>query len=382
MCNILASLEYLLASIVMARPKGSFYQVILDADPPSHSQYEIAVERVKKSPSEVAIDEETELELFLDFATTAVRLNRFFGILTHHQISNNVADEIILNLLLPILHADDDQAHPAMVTQIIISSVPILMRPATKRLDGLIKAIFATSNIMERMIADAKGALVVKDWLNNREDLFQDPLLLRSFMDRLMKLCESCTHDHKTGFLSKRWAELLQLTTLLESLNLELERTQAAHAQGFHRTAMASSLKRLDESDKKTMKSQDSRSLIFPTISPEISTALGSFGISLPRSSRSLQIAIDRLMLEETFSLLKVAAETFPCRPCNEALASPAKDIDITKGDDANLAKPPFKSTLDSSFFGRRVGNWKVLLSAQAIKDVVGANHAGTCPFN
>jgi hypothetical protein len=23
-----------------------------------------------------------------------------------------------------------------------------------------------------------------------------------------------------------------------------------------------------------------------------------------------------------------------------------------------------------------------VLLSAQAIKDVVGANHAGTCPFN
>lgn len=355
----------------MTRPKGSFFHVILETDSPSHSQYEISIERMKKTPSEVAMDETTQDELFWDFPTSAVKLHQFFKHLDHHEISRALADDIILNLLLPILHACGELAHPAAVSQIIIASMPSLRHRATTSLGSLIRAILVTSDLIERVVTDVKGGLVVKGWLEHHGGIFQDPALLYSFTQRIMTLCESCTHDHQTSAISKRWEEILELKSSLESLNLEFERTQVTNAQECYSTAMASSLKRLDEDDKKTLKSQGSQPPVFPSIPSELSAALESIGIPVPRSQRSLQLAIERLKVEETFAVVKAAIDSFPCRPCHEAVSDARRSPNLKKDTDVtDLANQSLVPSFDPSIFGRRVGVWKVVLSAQAVKDV------------
>jgi hypothetical protein len=355
----------------MTRPKGSFFHVILETDSPSYSQYEIAIERMKTKPWEVAVDEATQDELFWDFPTSAVKLNHFFENLGHHEISRAVADEITLNLLLPIVHACGELAHPAAVSRIIIASMPSLNHRATTSLGSLIKAILVTNDLIERVVTDVEGSLIVKDWLEHHGGTFQDSSLLYSFTQRIMLRCESCTHDHQISALSKRWEELLKLKSSLESLVLESERTQVAHAQEHYNTAMASGLKRLDEDDKKTLKNQGPEPLVFPIILPELSTALESIGLPVPRSHRSLQLVIERVRVEETFAVVKAAIESFPCRPCHEAVSDAQRSLNpVRETDVTDLANPSLIPSFDPSIFGRRVGIWKVVLSAQAVKDV------------
>jgi hypothetical protein len=105
----------------------------------------------------------------------------------------------------------------------------------------------------------------------------------------------------------------------------------------------------------------------------EIVELLGEFDLPAPVSWRMVRNTIEILDSDKTIPILCTVVGTFPCRLCNEAARNvswPTGGVNSTMRDDAAATHKPVLEVL-----GKRMGNWKVLLSKQ---------HAGSeslCPI-
>ena len=92
-----------------------------------------------------------------------------------------------------------------------------------------------------------------------------------------------------------------------------------------------------------------------------------------------LRNTIEILDSEKTIAILCTALETFPCRLCNEAARYVSWPVgganSATRADDSEAMHKPGLDVL-----GKRMGNWKVLLSKQALKSMQNLNRSGFAP--
>lgn len=359
----------------MTRLKNSFFDLILQAGFPSRSQFLMAIESVKSNPSQITIDEETQNDLVLDLDDVALRLKTFFDLLGYRETSKNLADVFVTNILLPVVHASGKLTRLETTTMVLISGLPIIRNSSATIICTLAKAILATQGLVERLITDHKGGQVMKEWIYNHRNSILDSSLLQSLTQRLMTLCETCTHDHGTTVLSKRWQDLMKAKTFLETVEPQLRQGGKETELNTQHIPLLDDLRQLKEDDKKTGKLRTRLPEDAFEIPADVSAGLISFGIERPRSLRTLSTALDRLKVDETFSLLRTAMDSFPCRPCLETICG-ARNL---RGFLENDGETNFeKLTLNSQVFGQRVGVWKVLLSAQALKDMRKIARSGT----
>lgn len=112
------------------------------------------------------------------------------------------------------------------------------------------------------------------------------------------------------------------------------------------------------------------------TLNDDLQMSLHEFGLQAPTSRNELQQTIQTLNGETTVLILRVIAETFPCKLCKEALslATPRTNSIFPAVSDKSLAAV---SNLQVDILGKLVGDWKVLLSVQALKSIQSLSCSG-----
>lgn len=193
-------------------------------------------------------------------------------------------------------------------------------------------------------------------------------------------MASSCTSDHGVAEGIQRWSALMSLKSSL----LELEHMHAQQTGKFQYQSSNSDLPllagmtQLIEDDKKTNRAKQQKpSDRLPDLKDDVVELLGAFDLPVPASCRMLRNTIERLESEETIAILCATVATFPCRLCNEAARHVSRPTgaanSVTRDEDAEAARKPGLDVL-----GKRMGNWKVLLSKQALKSIQDLNHSGS----
>lgn len=356
----------------MAQSTSDFLTLLQQTVSPTYSQYQAAADAVIEDPSLTKINEKALKDLFLDLGSVGPRLRSVLDILNLRRPSKKVADAIAYNLLLPLLLASQELDHQDEVTRIITSGITVILNCANTALEALAEALSESNGILERLVTDEKGGRALNRWVEDYEHSLQNPSVLQIFTQRLLDLCNSCTHDHGTSNLFDQW---LDLSTLKNSLELVGRDTQISQMQLSH-TAQCiplQNLKRLEEYDKKMSRSQ--QQLPAFDLPASILEGLAKFQLDAPKSLRTLDSVLESLKVRETLKVMRSAMKTFPCRPCNQATRKAGNPGDFFRTDTRRL------ETVDSAFnleiFGQRIGVWKVLLSAQALRDFRNLSHSG-----
>ncbi len=342
----------------MSNIDGFYIGLLLQVDEPKRSQYDYTVERIKRNPSVMALDECTQDRLFLDLGRVAHRFTCLFEIMGSSTIIKAVADRILSDLLIPLTRSHN-LVRPSIITKILVSGLQIVLKIPNKYLRDLAEALAATDELLECLTTDENGCQVIRKWVEDYESSIQEPSVLLCFTQRLMRLCDSCAHDHKTSDQSERLQKLLGLEVPLQDLRGDYLRTQEEN-QLNARTGPAL---------------QRSRPILMTDVPIEVSDSLASFDLRAPTSLRTLDIALESLRMDKTISILKSILQSFPCRPCQEALycSDVSKESHLDKTKDSEHLRPAFSTEI----FGRNAGVWKVLLSSQGVKDLKSACRSG-----
>ncbi|KAN0075758.1 hypothetical protein V8E54_007028 [Elaphomyces granulatus] len=127
---------------------------------------------------------------------------------------------------------------------------------------------------------------------------------------------------------------------------------------------LLASMTQLTTDDKKSHRArQQEPNQPVPDLKDEIVELLGEFDLPAPVSWRMVRNTIEILDSDKTIPILCTVVGTFPCRLCNEAARNvswPTGGVNSTMRDDAAATHKPVLEVL-----GKRMGNWKVLLSKQ-----------------
>lgn len=339
---------------------------------PSHSEYLNIAEGIITSKLQLVLDDDSKDQLSLDPEKAGDRILKLFNVISPRKISKKVADQLSSCLLLPIISAAHEIGNLEIVTKILISGISVVSGCSITILQQLAKAISETDVLLERISTDQNGHWVMKTFVEKFGKGVLDSDVLYSFTYRLMMLCDSCSHGHSTKILSEKWQELQRLRVFLAQLHSEFE---ARENERIREIPALSNLKPLGKDNKKGYKARTEDPSRLPNIPPNISRSLALFQVPEPRSLRALDTVISNLETETTLSILKSIMESFPCRPCNDVACGSVRLQEMlrTNTDEMKLIDTSF----DSEIFGQRVGDWKVLLSSQAVKELKNLTRSG-----
>lgn len=342
----------------MASGINSYINLLLHSDDPSHAQYCSVFYKIKTNPLELIFDEQVESQLLLDPENVIRRLEKLLKEFGSSGASQLVADQIVANILLPIVTGSHELG-PSKITNVLISGLYIVLQCPNPNLRNLGRAVSETEALLEMLVSHKQGSEVMKHWVRNQYRSICEFSVLRAFNHRLVTLCSNCTHDHGTRDQSEQWHQLLKLRELLLRLKEDFARTQAEN----------------DRHKKKNQKVKMSQRPLVPEIPTDVSTALALFGIqSRPTSERMVENILQRLETESSSSILKSIIISFPCRLCYETLdGTRARGDHHVKKNDEPLIAPTFNPEI----FGKRFGVWKVLLSSQAVKNIQSVSRSG-----
>lgn len=360
----------------MARFYNAFLDLLFQDEYPSPAQYHAVIESVMTQPSLTEIDEETQQRLFLDLNDAAPRLKDFLSSFDNDKINTEIANVVILNILEPIMsYVSAELTPPKTVIPIFISGLPSVLRCSKKTQEPLLKALSEADGLLEQLITDHRYSQRVKDWIGKHTYTPKVLSILWTFTQRLMSLHDTCTQDRHTKALSEQWLALSMLTENLEQRKLTYENNQSRNHLNAQDTRHLAGSRLLEEHDKKTSKGQSSLSTFAPQLSDDDLRSLDLFGIATPNSLRSTELALDILKSNETFKVLISVMNTFPCGSCNDSICNPdtaqqPSPVEIYR---TQQTDQPF----DPEIFARRIGVWKVLLSAQAVRDMRSLAHSG-----
>lgn len=342
----------------MASESNAYVNLLIQPDDPSHAQYRSVLYRIKTNPLELIFDEQAENQLLLDPENVIQRLEKLLQEFGSSGASQPVADQIVANILIPIVTASHDMG-PSKTTLVLILGLHIVLKCPNPNLRNLGRAVSETEALLEMLISHKRGSEIMKDWVRNQYHSICEFSVLRAFTHRLVTLCSNCTRDHGTRDQSEQWQQLLKLRELLLNLKEDFAKTRAEN----------------DKNKEKNQKVKLSHRPLVPEIPTEVSTALALFGIqSRPTSERMVDTILQRLESETTSSILKSIITSFPCRLCYETLdGTRARGDHHVKKDGERLIAPTFNPDI----FGKRFGVWKVLLSSQAVKNIQSASRSG-----
>lgn len=343
----------------MASGSNAYIKLLIQRDEPSRVQYRSVVYRIKTNPLELIFDEQAENQLLLDSENVIGRLEKLLQAFESYSTSQPVADQIVTNLLIPLVYRSHDLG-PSKTTNLLISGLHIALKFPSPNLRSLGKAVSETEILLELLTSHKQGSEFMRDWVENHYSSICEFAVLRAFTHRLVTLCNNCTHDHGTRNQSERWQGLLKLRELLQNLKEDFAQTRAEN----------------DKNKQKNQSFKTSRPPLVTKVPSEVSTALASFEIqSRPTSERMVDTILQKLESETTSSILKSIIISFPCRLCHETL-----DGTRARGDQYLLKKENellITPTFNPEIFGKRFGVWKVLLSSQAVKNVQSASRSG-----
>jgi hypothetical protein len=260
------------------------------------------------------------------------------------------------------------------------SVINFCLNSHTAQLGVLARALGEKDQLLELLVSGENSSQVMKEWIrafDASSPLF-NPNLFTEWTKRLVTLCRRCDGNH---FVSQQFHIWRKLQDLIARLT-EVLNTSASMPKEAPKLVPLENLRKLVDGDKKSSNDGTRRkqnhsdlSILIPS---EVNDLLGYFGITPPASERALRNALEQLQRDETVKVLRILANSFPCRPCHQASlggslaeTTPEEEVPVEQEEKAR------GSQLFTGLFGSSLGIWRIFLSAQALKDLEQARSEG-----
>ena len=229
-------------------------------------------------------------------------------------------------------------------------------------LKALAKELTKKPGFLECVASSEDGAQAISD-LFSVHFVTKLPSIGYTWADKLSTLCSLCDGIptlHGIPALIDRWHTLRELVATLNRYQRMREMSR-------------------DDGHLSTEEAQWKNSIPAiknPPLPDNIISLLGKLQIQTYRSSSSAAKLLDIIQDIEIPALVHKLLATFPCRPCYELSADPkapsgkGKQVPGNRADSGSSASaaPPAPEAAD--FLGGEIGLWKMLLSAEALKDI------------
>jgi len=284
----------------------------------------------------------------------------------------------VLTLVVSILsHSEFKLADTDLTVKLIIAALKqgLSCQPPPPSLKDIAAKLSEEPGFLEYIASSEDGADVINS-LFSVHFINTVPSIANAWAQKLFELCFVCTGIpicHNIVSEVEKWRKLNEVTSALEELRRDIETSPPPQ---YTRTQTTGMMRRLSVDDKKSSLTRSMTSVgasEIPPLPDRIVSMLDELQLKPPRSSRMVDALLDRIRETEISALVRKVLSTFPCRPCNElsrdpqALRERGRQAPRNRADSGCfVADVPEQDTL----FGSKIGLWKMLLSAEAFKDI------------
>ncbi|KAI5810335.1 hypothetical protein BZA77DRAFT_172956 [Pyronema omphalodes] len=237
--------------------------------------------------------------------------------------------------------------------------------------------------LLESLVASPDGAKVIKQ-LFTVHFVRKVTSICHNWASKLVGLVEYCSGSprcHGISYHVKRWRAFQEVIAAMEKILratpkvLQQNRTYP-HKDVFlikkddqHLQPFGSQKQRESVHKARATKSLDAPPP--PPLPHNIIVLLDELGMKRPESLRAVKVLLDHLQEQEIPDVLRYVLETFPCRPCHdisrESTTLQARKKRQESVDFGIFTKQPAQEEI---LFSSKLGLWKMLLSAKALKDI------------
>lgn len=259
----------------------------------------------------------------------------------------------------------------AQVVELLVSALLIGVLSEPPLLQKLATAVANCGDILERLASDESGGKVLREWVCSSIFATQDAFTMGIWTQRLLDLIDTCAGKHGLSYDIQRWKTLTGIKEDLQRAQDTIERKSRARTQGLATSTAVfpAHMIALDPNNKKAylasgLNEPRADELL---LDETLKASIQEFGLQVPSSRIELGQAICDIEEGTTIAILRKIVLSFPCRLCKETLdlAAPRTDLILTTVDEPKLSA---NVPLEIDVFGTKVGDWKVLLSAPALK--------------
>ena len=370
-------------------------------DEPSRGLYKFAVNELIENPKWITglVQDETKEVALMHLASRSHRVAHLFQCLhpflliepdprmerlmfSQIEYLPSTRDRIITEtatFLLEMLPSLLDVLEVPQVIELLVPALENCFLSPPPALHKLASVIAGCGNILEHLTSDESGGKAMIQWANLKIMKIEDSVTLKTWTQRLIDIVDSCAGKHGIYETVSRWRKLINLTKALFKLKAIIEGESQLRSQQYVREA-TSNLARLTllEPDNKKMHVSGQQQTQASAISLEHNTQvlLEVFALRTPNSPSELRHVIKTLQGEKTLSILQDVTKTFPCKLCKQDLDLATVRTQFNFKEKINNDVAPV-SNLGIDIFGKLIGDWKVLLSVQALKSVQSLSQSG-----
>ncbi|KAL8953316.1 MAG: hypothetical protein Q9222_000840 [Ikaeria aurantiellina] len=221
------------------------------------------------------------------------------------------------------------------------------------------------SDLVKDLITNASGAQAIKDWTQSSSVFRQEAATLAAWAEDVMAIIKVCCSDHGLVSEASRWEDVKRLKVLLRNVEHEQAAASAISVNQQRSTLGAGQGRVLQREEKKSSNIQQCAPQDFSiNLCPEIEDLLTSLEHQIPTSSKQLEEVTKSLEYDKTVTILRVAAQSFPCSLCGVNFQ--ASTTNLQTNDSVHSSHLISRSKFDMTVFGQNVGNWELLLSTPA----------------
>lgn len=349
----------------MAEPRPPLCALLLQKSEPEHHEYRHMLASIDKYYTRLQAgmqDEAVRDQIVLNPAQALARLNKSFDTMRKEKkLSVQIAEEIFKSIVASLVNSPDNILSLQQSVQLVGSALPIIVEYPGTYLQLVADLLLAYEGLFEQLVADEDHSSTMKKWLLSKNTHLNLNILM-AITQKLIDMCDACScHGFKD--LPETWNKA---TSLIVSLNDMIESQQQNGRNPKSKASLPSleTMKVLSQDDKKSNKvrREETKSFEIPHSVQESLQLLGCPHIS---SAGHLLHALEFVESESVPEIMRKALETFPCRVCLERLNGAVSSYTEPVSSSPQIVN----SNPSVDIFGKRVGQWKVLLSDAAVKN-------------
>jgi len=290
--------------------------------------------------------------------------------------SKMISCEVLVLVCSMLAYDEFDLADVDAMDKLVIAAIKhaLPLQPATLKV--IATRLAEKPGLLERVASSMEGAEIICD-LFSVHFVSTVSSISEVWARKLIGLCSVCAGSpicHGVPAEVEKWRALTETIAALEKHQREIY--QAPAPQYTHVPANVV-LRKLNADDKKSYSAARRRSSVLepeiPPLPDRVVAMLNGLSLQQPTSSRAIAVLLDRIRTTEIPAVLRAVLQTFPCRPCHDLSQDPKALVEKDKQITRARADSGFSSgevPEEGALFGMKIGLWKVLLSAAALKDI------------
>ncbi|KAF8421382.1 hypothetical protein EV426DRAFT_718708 [Tirmania nivea] len=342
------------------KERSRFLELIFDDNPGrSHASWVRAYESVQRYQDQLTTlttRSRYETTFITDFDQFGGRILKFLrnadnylprtpeGYRSRRSLGALMIDKLMMRLL------DDQYGHLRdRETLFELLMCMLLLADHTNHLRGLAASLAHIPSLLGKVISSDSSSDFLGDWVDSIGKSHPNATTLGGWTEVAADLVDGCVGGHDVDEVLDRWKSLKRVKEQLHASQTGLKSNPGYHI----------------------------------TFSDDMQTLLRDFRLSPPHSEATLSSAIEVVDITFTFEILTTLIESMPCRlcfsNCTGGGSAPVMTSRLRRG---SRGKGWFDETEVDQFhyedlLGKGLGRWKIVLSAQALKDLQNSRFEG-----